>query len=103
MTNFSLLVLPPIKSGKRHTHKDLKFPKRNIINLTFLMYQKKADSLNNDDSCEDAHQNYQNGGIARASLASCKKKNDEQLSSLYYDIYLGKEYRKCSRSLAIVI
>ena len=55
MTNFSLLVLPPIKSVKRHTHKDLKFPKRNIINLTFLMYQKKADSLNNDDSCEDAH------------------------------------------------
>lgn len=74
MTNFSLLVLPPIKSVKRHTHKDLKFPKRNIINLTFLMYQKKADSLNNDDSCEDAHQNYQNGGIARASFASCKKK-----------------------------
>ena len=51
-----LLVLSPIKSVKWHTHKDL--PKRNIINLTFPMYQKKAESLNNDDSCEDAHQNY---------------------------------------------
>ena len=34
---------------------------------------------------------------------AARKKNDEQLSSLYYDIYLGKEYRKYSRSLAIVI
>ena len=102
MTNFSLPVLPPIKSVKRHTHKDLEFPKRNIINLTFLMYQIKADSLNNDDSCEDAHQNYQNGGLARTSLASCKKKNNEEEGLCTIFIYLGKEYRKCSCSLAIV-
>ena len=33
---------------------------------------------------------------------AARKKNDEE-SSLHYNIYLGKEYRKYSCSLAIVV
>ena len=33
---------------------------------------------------------------------AARKKNDEE-SSLYYEIYLGKEYRQYSCSLAIVV
>ena len=51
----SLLVLSSIKSVKIFQKKECYSL---TIDHTFLMYQKKANSLDNDDSCEDAHQNY---------------------------------------------
>ena len=59
-TCFDVFLLTGIIANKisEMTYTQTSSKKEIFFNLTFPMYQKKAESLKNDDSCEDAHQNY---------------------------------------------